>query len=301
MTKDKTIPLVSVGIPTYNRPEGLERTLQCIGQQSYSNLEIIISDNCSTNEDVLPILQKFAAKDSRIQYFRQVSNRSIVPNFQFLLDRASGKYFMWAADDDFWDTNFIETCVLGMEERDDVVLAMPDMKIVNMEGVAQPSSLDRGFMQPNMFIRSFNFVKSKDENKYFFCGLYRTEMVKNIPFNNSWGGDHLFIYEALTKGKFLFLPGQSNFYYYRGGSSTNMNRVRKAFNIKSRYYFFEAYFLKYTTHQFGFRHLNIFEKTGLFISNWLGLIFNEDYVLYYIFLKKPLKKLITKLKRVISK
>ncbi len=106
----------------------------------------------------------------------------------------------------------------------------------------------------------------------------------------------MFIYQALTKGKFLFLPNQSNFYYFRGGSSANMDRVRNAFNIKSKYYFFEAYFLRYTTYQFGFKYLNIFEKIGLFFSNWLGLIFNENFVLYYIFIKKPVKMLFKKLK-----
>lgn len=298
MIRNDGIPLVTVGIPTYNRPNGLQKTLECITSQSYANLEIIVSDNCSTHEAVLPLLQRYAENDQRIQYFRQTCNISIVPNFQFLLDKANGKYFMWAADDDNWDLNFIEVCVRGLEAQKDAVLTMPDLKIVNMEGVASPAPLDRGFMQSNLYLRSFNFVKSKDENKYFFCGLYRTELIKNIPFDNVWGGDHLFIYEALTKGKFLFLQGQSNFYYFRGGSSTNMDRVREAFNIKSKYYFFEAYFLKYTTHQFGFKHLNIIEKVGLFFVNWFGLLFNEDYVLYYIFIKKPVKRLLNKLKKL---
>ncbi len=296
MMNDSRFPLVTVGIPTYNRPQGLERTLQCISDQSYKNLEIIVSDNCSADPAVLTLLNKFAAKDHRIRFIVQQQNISIVPNFQFLLDQANGEYFMWAADDDFWENNFIETCVNGMQAHNDVVLCMTDLNIVGLEGDSKRSKLNRGFMQQNIFSRCFNFVKSTDENKYFFCGLYRTALVKNIPFNNNWGGDHMFIYEALTKGKFLYLPNQSCFYYFRGGSSTNMDRVRKAFNITSRFYFFEAYFLKYMTYQFGFKHLGIFKKTGLFLSNGLGLIFNEDFILYYIFIKKPVKTLIKKLK-----
>ncbi len=296
MMNDSRFPLVTVGIPTYNRPQGLERTLECISDQSYKNLEIIVSDNCSADPAVLTLLNKFAAKDHRIRFIVQQQNISIVPNFQFLLDQANGEYFMWAADDDFWENNFIETCVDGMQGNEGVVLCMTDLNIVGLEGDSKRSKLNRGFMQQNIFSRCFNFVKSTDENKYFFCGLYRTALVKNIPFNNNWGGDHMFIYEALTKGKFLYLPNQSCFYYFRGGSSTNMDRVRKAFNITSRFYFFEAYFLKYMTYQFGFKHLGIFKKTGLFLSNGLGLIFNEDFILYYIFIKKPVKTLIKKLK-----
>jgi hypothetical protein len=179
----------------------------------------------------------------------------------------------------------------------DVALCMTDLKIVGADGQVTPGKLNRGFMQNNLLARNFNFVKSTGETKYFFCGLYKTRLVKNIPFDNNWGGDHLFIFEALSKGKFLFLSGQSCFYYYRGGSSANMDKVRKAFNIKSRYYFFEAYILKYTTYQFTFKHLNLFKQIGIFFSNWIGLICNEDFILYYIFIKKPFKTLIQKFRK----
>lgn len=297
MIKNNDTPLVTVGIPTYNRSQGLERTLKCILDQSYQHLEIIVSDNCSTDTAVLPILEKYASQDHRVRFYVQERNLSIVPNFQFLLNEAAGDYFMWAADDDSWENNFIEVCVNGMLANDDVALCMTDLKIVGPDGQAKPGKLNRGFMQNNLLARNFNFIKSTGETKYFFCGLYKTALVKNIPFDNSWGGDHLFIFEALSKGKFLYLPGQSGFYYYRGGSSTNMDRVRKAFNIKSRYYFFEAYILKYTTYQFTFKHLTFLKKISLFFTNWLALICNEDFILYYIFIKKPVKILFSKFKK----
>ena len=54
----ESTPLVTVGIPTYNRPEGLERTLACITQQTYPNLEIIISDNCSPGPEVGEVIKR---------------------------------------------------------------------------------------------------------------------------------------------------------------------------------------------------------------------------------------------------
>lgn len=297
MTAENKFPLVTVGIPTYDRVIGLETTLKCIIDQTYKNLEIIISDNCSTDPLVVVLLEKYAALDKRVKFYVQEKNLTIIPNFQFLLDKAVGEYFMWAADDDLWDNNFIEVCVNGMQTNADTVLCMPDLKIVGTDGNAKPSRLNRGFMQNNLYVRNFNFVKSTDENKYFFCGLYRTALIKNIPFNNDWGGDHMFIFETLSKGKFLYLKGQSNFYYYRGGNSGDMEKVRKAFNIKNRFYFFEGYFLKYFTYQFTFKHLNLFQKTVLFFTNGFALICNEDFILYYIFIKKPLKRLFSKFKK----
>lgn len=297
MIADENMPLVTVGIPTYNRPLGLEKTLQCILKQTYIQLEIIVSDNCSTDNNVLPILQKYAAQDSRIKYFIQEKNLSLVPNFQFLIDNATGEYFMWAADDDQWDLNFIEVCVQAMEANNDVALCMTDINIEGEDGIAAVGNLNRSFMQQNLFARSFNFVKSNMENKYFLCGLYRTSLIKNVPFHNSWGGEHLFLFETITKGKFLYIKGQAIFYYFKGGTSKGMDSIRKAFNIKSRYYFFDAYILKYLTYQAGFKHLSLLKKMGLFFVNGAGLIFNEDYILYFILIKKPIKSLIKKLKK----
>ncbi|MFC1780893.1 glycosyltransferase family 2 protein [Planctomycetota bacterium] len=105
----KEQPLVSVGIPTYNRPEYLKRTLDRIVSQSYKNLEIIVSDNCSTDKQVQKVAREFASKDHRIKYHIQNKNMGASQNFKFVLQKATGKYFMWAADDDDWNEKFIET------------------------------------------------------------------------------------------------------------------------------------------------------------------------------------------------
>jgi glycosyltransferase involved in cell wall biosynthesis len=104
-------PLVSVGIPTFNRPEGLRRTLRFIREQTYPNLEILVTDNASPGSETEKVATELAAIDKRITYFRQPVNLGAVANFRFALSKASGDYFMWATDDDEWDASFIETCL----------------------------------------------------------------------------------------------------------------------------------------------------------------------------------------------
>jgi len=104
-------PLVSVGIPTFNRPEGLDATVANIRNQTYGNLEIIISDNASPDRRVAEIARAAAAADSRVTYFREPFNRGPKANFESVLLRAAGVFFMWAADDDAWCDEFIERCV----------------------------------------------------------------------------------------------------------------------------------------------------------------------------------------------
>ena len=104
-------PLVSVGIPTYNRPEGLRQTLDAMRGQTWRNLEIVVSDNASPNPEVEAVGRAAAAEDQRVRYIRQRRNLGGGPNFRFVLEEAKGEYFLWAADDDAWEPFFIERCV----------------------------------------------------------------------------------------------------------------------------------------------------------------------------------------------
>jgi len=112
-------PLVSIGIPTYNRPKGLVNTLEYLLNQTYKNVEIIISDNCSDEKhNIEQIISGYTAKYDCIRYYRQPENFGPEKNFEFVLTKATGKYFMWAADDDEWNPKFIEE-LANLLEKDE--------------------------------------------------------------------------------------------------------------------------------------------------------------------------------------
>ena len=113
-------PLVSVGVPTFNRPVGLKKCLEHLLQQTYRNLEIIISDNCSTDPDVQRIIQDHVSKDKRVKHFRQPENIGLENNFNFLYAASSAPYFIWMSDDDYFDANYIEECVKFLENNGDI-------------------------------------------------------------------------------------------------------------------------------------------------------------------------------------
>jgi glycosyltransferase involved in cell wall biosynthesis len=115
-------PLVTVGIPTFNRPEGLSRTLASICGQSYRNLEIIVSDNASSDPAVRATVDEFTARDSRVSYHRHPENLGAMANFSSLVPKGSGEFFMWAADDDRWQPFFIERCVAGLQMDSSLVV-----------------------------------------------------------------------------------------------------------------------------------------------------------------------------------
>jgi glycosyltransferase involved in cell wall biosynthesis len=102
-------PLVTIGIPTYNRADTyFPGALKCALDQTYSNIEIIVSDNCSTDSTAAVVE---SANDPRIRYIRQESNIPAIENFNFLLAQAQGTYFSLFHDDDMLDMDFVETCM----------------------------------------------------------------------------------------------------------------------------------------------------------------------------------------------
>lgn len=126
-------PLVSVGLPVYNGERFIRDTLESICSQSYSNLEIIISDNASSDRSV-EICSSFAAKDPRIAIHVAERNRGAAWNYNFVFSRARGKYFKWAAHDDLLSPRFIEECVEYLERKPDYVLAFPRTQVVDQFG-----------------------------------------------------------------------------------------------------------------------------------------------------------------------
>lgn len=135
-------PLVSVCIPTYNHPNGLRRTLECITGQTYKNLEILISDNCSPKAEVQQVIQEYENKDQRIMAFRQEINLGVQSNYWFLADISHGKYLMYAQDDDLWSETFIENLVARLEREPGLPLVACPTRYVNCETKQQSEPHD---------------------------------------------------------------------------------------------------------------------------------------------------------------
>ena len=110
-------PLVSIGIPTYNRPEGLQRTLTSMLMQTHENLAILVADNGSPGDATREVVQQVAASDRRVVYCRHEPPRTMMDNFRFLLQEATGDFFLWAADDDEWSPDFIAVSPCGHGRR----------------------------------------------------------------------------------------------------------------------------------------------------------------------------------------
>ena len=102
-------PLVSIGLPVYNGGTLLDGAIRSLRDQDYPNLEIVISDNASTDQ-TREVCLDHVGQDSRIRYHRVDENRGASWNFNQVFKLSRGEFFMWAAHDDLWAPSCIRRC-----------------------------------------------------------------------------------------------------------------------------------------------------------------------------------------------
>jgi glycosyltransferase involved in cell wall biosynthesis len=115
-------PRLTIGLPVYNGEKYVAESLEALLGQSFTDFELIISDNAST-DSTDEICRGYEKQDSRVCYFRQPQNIGLAPNVNFIIDRARGELYKEASHDDLYARNLLETCIAALDEYPQVVLA----------------------------------------------------------------------------------------------------------------------------------------------------------------------------------
>jgi glycosyltransferase involved in cell wall biosynthesis len=123
-------PTISIGIPVYNGENYLAAALDSILAQSFSDFELIISDNASTDATA-EVCRKYQARDARIRYYRNQTNLGAARNHNQVFEFSSGKYFKWASHDDVLAPDFLSRCVSVLERDPFVVLSYAKITLID--------------------------------------------------------------------------------------------------------------------------------------------------------------------------
>jgi glycosyltransferase involved in cell wall biosynthesis len=206
MSAARDLPLVSIGLPVYNGAEFLDTTLASLELQTYPSVELIISDNASTDATE-EICRRRAAGNPRIRYSRLPENIGGVPNHNRTVALASGVYFMWASHDDLWEPAYVETCV-GLLERDPgAVLAYSRMAIIDDAGARQRVAEEIHTADSDDPVRRFwEFTDLYSMLEAFYGvvrkpALDRTRLLVRHP-----GNDRIVLSELALVGRFVQSP-----------------------------------------------------------------------------------------------
>lgn len=111
----KTSPLVSVIVPVYNVEEYLEKCLKSILQQTYKNIEIVLVDDCSTDNS-LSIMKRYQKNDKRIKIFSNKVNKGVSVTRNTGIDKSSGEYIFFIDPDDWVSPNLVDTVMSKFKE-----------------------------------------------------------------------------------------------------------------------------------------------------------------------------------------
>lgn len=193
-------PLVSIGIPIFNEGTFIQQSLDALLTQDYQNIEIIISDNASTDETE-KICVEYAAKYEWVHYHRFNKNQGPAKNFDYVLQAATGKYFMWAAGHDLWAKNYLSACIEMLENHPTAIIAYGSSQWINE--------------QNETFGRQYGWVDTRGMDiiaRYFtifwgnmhpILGVIRTKAIQNCPIYNTVGADLILLSNLILKGDFI--------------------------------------------------------------------------------------------------
>ncbi len=198
--------LVSIGLPVYNGARYLRAALESLLAQDYEPLELIISDNASTDDTSLICLE-YAARDARIRYCRNETNVGAIRNFNLVFELATGKYFMWAAHDDWWHPTNISRCVEVLEKDPSVVLCATACGTLDSEGheVGGDGSLIEA--RAADLVGRMKQLLSYSNPGLAVYGLVRADALRQVqPMQSVWGCDIVLLAELCLLGKIQAIP-----------------------------------------------------------------------------------------------
>ncbi len=199
-------PPVSIGMPVFNGQKYVVAALNSILEQSFSDFELIISDNAST-DGTPEICQEFARKDRRIRYVRQPSNLGAPRNFNFVFQQSQGKYFKWAAANDVCDRDLVAICKKELDQHSDVVLCFGKTVAIDHEGRVLWPIADDLVIKDARPSRRFRYVVDHSHYNNVHAGLFRADSLRRTMLEKPYpSGDLVMIAELSLYGFFCEVP-----------------------------------------------------------------------------------------------
>lgn len=200
------MPSISIGLPVYNGELYLRVALDSIVAQTFSDFELIISDNAST-DGTENICLEYAARDQRIRYHRNDANIGAAENFRRVFQLSSAKYFKWAGVDDYLAPIFLEKCKKILDEHPEVVLSCTKVNIIDGAGKILRRYDDQQGLLQSLPRDRFRQWLQQDSWCNAVYGLIRSDELRKTRLMGNFGGsDIVFVAELSLYGQFNEIP-----------------------------------------------------------------------------------------------
>jgi glycosyltransferase involved in cell wall biosynthesis len=220
-------PLVSVGIPTYNRSASVERAVRSVLGQDHSDLEVVVADDASP-DDTWAALERLAAEDPRVRIHRNDRNLGHAGNFKQVMELARGEYFMWLSDDDWIDPGYVGECLRVLRAEPEHALVAGQAHY-HRDGRFEVAERPNSSLERRPLVRVAHYYARVNLNGLLY-GLGRHELFAAVPFKHEVGGDWLTVATFAYRGPVRTL---TNVHVNRSiaGLSEDPERLARSFGL----------------------------------------------------------------------
>ena len=242
-------PKVSIGLFVYNGEKFIRKRLDSLLEQTFTDFELIISDNAST-DSTSAICEEYAKKDKRIRYIRQEKNKGAIWNFIFVLEEAKSDYFVWAAVDDLLSPDFLEKNVKVLESNKNVVGSIGKVKPFDTnDNDSEHDEIDSAFRNFKKKLRTTFKSKSfgtwsisgayekkvrfylKKSTCAIIYGVFRTDKLReSIVIESFIADDWAIMLNILKHGDFHVVDDVFLYRFERGRESKGIINLARSFN-----------------------------------------------------------------------
>lgn len=199
-------PALSIGLPVYNGEPFLAETVESLLAQTFTDFELIIADNASTDA-TRSYCERTAAADSRVRYSRHERNMGAAWNYNHTVELARGRLFMWTGHDDLRLPDHLERCVAEFDSPEPPVLVYPRTTLIDEAGsIIRPydDGLDLPWDRPSARIRGL--LQNLDLANAVF-GVIQTDVLRATGLIRRFVySDLVLLYELALAGQFVEIP-----------------------------------------------------------------------------------------------
>jgi len=223
-------PLVSVGIPTYNRASRLRRAADSVLGQSYAELELVICDNASDDETEEVCLE-LSRGDPRVRYLRSPSNLGPTANFNRVFGEMRGEYVMVLSDDDWLEPDYVLACLTELRAHPRLALVCGRARYLS-GGVEVRRGVDMQLREDSIERRVLGYLRGVDENGVFYGLMPRAVLMRAAPLRNVLANDWLLAAGVAAQGEIATVE-RAGINRELGGTSADFHRLTATLGLPS--------------------------------------------------------------------
>lgn len=172
-------PLVSALVPTYNGASFIGRTLDSLAAQTWPRLEVLVADDCST-DDTLTVVRRFADEHPDVTVIERTSNLGWLRNTNDLMDRARGELMFFAFHDDVVDPTYVEKLAGALRDRPEAALAFSDLELTEVDGTRTTRAFDDLEGRSSRLARGLDMARRPENWWLPNRGVFRAEAFRRV-------------------------------------------------------------------------------------------------------------------------